>query len=108
MQSRELLYTPYAASKSTDSVTRSINFSFTSVWKSINRMQSLWNSTVITCIRKRLKPGPYFSSSFSGLGTRLGETAEVVMVHFLNMTSLYQTRKHAGNAGLGHAVSMGI
>ena len=56
--------------KSTDSVTLSINIGVTSVWKYINSMRRRWNSTAIKRMRERLKPGP-FSSSSSGLGTRL-------------------------------------
>ena len=71
VQSREFLCTLYAASKSTDSVTCSINFSITSVQKYVNSMRSLWNSTAIKRMRKRLKPGSFSSFSSLGLGTRL-------------------------------------
>ena len=58
--------------KSTDSVTFSIDSSVTSVRKYINSMRKRWNSTAIKRMRERLKPGPFFSSPSSGLGTRLG------------------------------------
>ena len=60
----------YATSKFMDSVMHSINFNITSVQKYVNSMQSLWNSTAIKRMLKQLKPNP-FSSSSSGLGTRL-------------------------------------
>ena len=60
--------------KSTDSVTFSIDSSVTSVRKYINSMRKRWNSTAIKRMRERLKPGPFFSSPSSGLGTRLAKT----------------------------------
>ena len=61
----------FAIYKSTDSVTFSIDSSVTSVRKYINSMRKRWNSTAIKRMRERLKPGPFFSSPSSGLGTRL-------------------------------------
>ena len=59
----------YAASKSTDSVMRSINFSITSIQKHVNSMRSPWNSTAIKRMLKQLKLNPFSFSS--GLGMRL-------------------------------------
>ena len=66
-ESSEFLYTPPAASESTDSVTCSINFSVTSARKNTNSMQKQWNSTAIKHMREQLKPSRTLSSCFISL-----------------------------------------
>ena len=61
----------YCYDKFTNSVTLSINIGVTSVRKYINSMRRRWNSTAIKRMHEWLKPSPFSSSPFSGLGTRL-------------------------------------